>query len=49
MKMKKNEQEFGRTQQSMTQMRIDGETQDQVWEVMAAVLHLGNIQVSFAV
>jgi len=35
--------EFARTQQSMTQMRIDPETQDQVWEVLAAVLHLGNI------
>jgi hypothetical protein len=28
--------EFARTQQSMTQMRIDPETQDQVWEVLVA-------------
>jgi hypothetical protein len=33
--------EFARTQQSMTQMRIDPETQDQVWEVLVAYnIHL---------
>jgi len=36
-------QEFSRTQQSMTQMRLDAETQDQVWEILAGILHLGNV------
>eukprot|EP00960_Hanusia_phi_P029058 747751-Hanusia_phi.AAC.1 len=36
--------EFDRVQQSMTQMQIEESTQRQIWEVLAAILHLGNIQ-----
>ncbi|EKX40396.1 hypothetical protein GUITHDRAFT_75545, partial [Guillardia theta CCMP2712] len=36
--------EFDRVQQSMTQMQIEEVTQRQIWEVLAAILHLGNIQ-----
>ena len=36
--------EFSRTQQSMAQMRIEPAVQDQIWEILAAVLHLGNLE-----
>jgi myosin heavy subunit len=37
-------QEFVRTQQSMNQMRLEPEVQAQVWEILAAVLHIGNLR-----
>mmetsp|Transcript_8728 Transcript_8728/g.20024 ORF Transcript_8728/g.20024 Transcript_8728/m.20024 type:complete len:1539 (+) Transcript_8728:166-4782(+) len=36
--------EFKRVEQSMSQMRIDATLQEQVWELLASILHLGNIE-----
>eukprot|EP00286_Rhodomonas_abbreviata_P017229 CAMPEP_0181329374 /NCGR_PEP_ID=MMETSP1101-20121128/23272_1 /TAXON_ID=46948 /ORGANISM="Rhodomonas abbreviata, Strain Caron Lab Isolate" /LENGTH=678 /DNA_ID=CAMNT_0023438439 /DNA_START=88 /DNA_END=2121 /DNA_ORIENTATION=+ len=37
--------EWQRVSQSMTQMRITAQQQEEVWELLAAILHLGNIEI----